>query len=439
MGRLGRNKKGYSTVFMCMILSATLLLTGFFGEMAAGLASRSYANAIFDLAGRSILSEYDRTLKSRYGIFAFLLDDEVIENKLIEYAGASLGRGMGKSSLLPLEIRKISVDSGEFVLTNLDLLEEQIVDHMKYRILIDSLNILDLLDSKERDNEESFSFDEKEDEQTEQKIKGRTLRKLDIINGLPSRVLEGMDGGFINILNLPKPAEMGEIAYNELCLNRYILRYFRHNSDEEAFGDTFFRNEIEYILCGRLSDDANSNIVYLSLLSFRTIINTAHIYADSNKLKAVTAAAALAGGGVATAAAQAAITLAWAGAEAASDMGRLRRGEGVPLIKTADDWVLGLEKVLEGVADSVIPPEDNQKGLRYEDYLFLLLCFKSRESKLIRIMDLIQLNIKGSDNDTFAMAKCLYGFRFEAELSRTRGFPGIFPRRTGVITGTHVY
>lgn len=433
------NKRGSATVFICMILSATLLLTGFFGEAAAGQASRPYANSILDLAGRSILSEYDRTLKSRYGIYGFLLSDENIEKLIAEYAGMSFSRGWGKSSLLPLEIREIHVDTGEYVLTNLDLLEEQIVDHMKYRIVIDSLNILDLLDFSETDIDDTLPGTDPENLQTVQAISSRTLRNSRIIDELPSSLLQGMDGGFISILNLPKPAEMGQIAYNELCSNRYILKYFRHDLDEAKWNDTFFKNEIEYILCGRLSDETNRNIVYLSLLSFRTVINSAHIYSDSSKWNAVTAAATMVGGGVATAAALAAITAVWAGAEAASDMGRLDRGERVPLIKTADDWVLDLDKALSGIAETAVPPKSDENGLCYEDYLFLMLCFKSRESKLIRIMDLIQLNIKGSVNEDFAMAECLSGFRFKAELSRARGFPGIFSLRRGDFEGIHVY
>ncbi len=439
MASYRENKRGSATVFICMILSATLLLTGFFGEAAAGLASRPYANSIFDLAGRSILSEYDRTLKSRYGLYGFQLSDENIEELIAEYAGMSFSRGWGKSSLLPLEIREVSVDTSEYVLTNVDLLEEQIVDHMKYRILIDSLSILELLDFSETGSDDTPTDRGSEDLQSGQAKSSRTLRNSRIINELPSRLLQGMDGGLISILNLPRPAEMGQIAYKELCLNRYIVKYFRHDLDEAEWKDTFFRNEIEYILCGRLSDEANRNIVYLSLLSFRTVINSAHIYSDSSKWNAVTAAATLVGGGVATAAALAAITAVWAGAEAASDMGRLDRGERVPLIKTADDWVLDLDNALSGIVETAASPQSDEKGLCYEDYLFLLLCFKNREGKLIRIMDLIQLNIKGSVNEDFAMTECLSGFRFKAELSRARGFPGIFSLRRGDFEGIHVY
>ncbi len=432
MAARGNNKKGTVTVFLCMILSSTLLLAGMFGEAAAGLASRTYANAVFDLAGRSILSEYDRRLKSQYGIFGFVMEEDAIEQALSAYAEESFTSGPGKTSLLSLEIEEIFVDLSEHALTNPDLLEEQIVEHMGYRVFFDMLNILDAL--KFLDDKDRSPTADPDPDMVEKKM--RTLRSGKMIRELPSRLLQGMDGGFKNILDIPSPKDMGRIAYNELCLNLYILKYFRHDLDSSQWSDTFFSNEIEYILCGRLSDESNRNIVYGSLLAFRTAINAAHIYSDTNKWELVTLAAAATGGGIA---AQAAITAAWAGAEAVSDMNRLGKGKKVPLLKTAEDWVLSLDHVLNGTPDMEGVISDEEEGLRYEEYLFLLLCFKDRESKLIRIMDLIQINMKGMVSEHFAMSRCSSGFRFESTVFRQTGFPGMFSFRRGEFSGVHVY
>lgn len=425
------NKSGSTTVFLCIILSTILLLVGFFGEAAAGLASRPYANAVFDLAGRSILSEYDKTLKSQYGLFGALMDVETVEEKLGEYAETSFSEKKGAMGLIPLKVNEIKVDASEHTLLNIDVLEGQIIEHMKYQIVIDSLKILDILNKNQNDTPKENPECENENP------KMRTLRSGKVINELPSRQLDGIAGGLLNLLDLPDLDKISSITRDELCLNRYIIKYF-HN-ELNGTDDTFFSNEIEYILCGRFSDEANRNIVYLSLLAFRTAINSAHIISDESKRNAVTAAAAIAGGGVATAAAEAAIIGIWAGAEAVIDMNRLGNGSKVPLIKTSSDWRLGLDAAMDGDIPTGIDDQKQDKGMTYEDYLFLLLCFKNRESKLIRIMDLIQLNIKGSINKDFTIAKCLTGFHFKGQLTRTKCFPGLFMLREGKFTGTHVY
>lgn len=429
-------KRGSTTVLLCMVLACLLFLVGMFGEAAAAMASRSYANAVFDLAGRSILSEYDCDLKSRYGIFGFCMEKEEVEEKLAEYAEVGFSTGIGKTSLLPLRLEEVHVDLSEHTLTNPELLEQQILELMGDRILFDALHVLEAL--VWIDEEEPARWEEGHEEESHE-INMRVLRNGKIIQGLPSRLLSGMDGGFKSILELPPPGDFGNVAFEEICVNLYILKYFRHNLDHPGWDSTFFSNEIEYILCGRLSDEANRNIVYLSLLAFRTAINAAHIHSDASKWEAVTMAAALAGGGVATPAAQAAITGIWAGAEAAMDMSRLEKGEKVPLIKTSEDWVLSLDNALEGIINADENTSEDQDGLCYEDYLFLLLCFKDRESKLIRIMDLIQLNIKGQADEHFDMSRCYAGFSFRSIVHRRAGFPGVFYLRNGEFSGIHVY
>ncbi|MFA5634349.1 MAG: DUF5702 domain-containing protein [Anaerovoracaceae bacterium] len=430
------NKKGTTTVFLCMILSTLLLLVSMLGEATAGMASRSYANSVLDLAGRSILSEYDRSLKSRYGIFGFLMEKDGIEAGMEHYVNESFKTGFGKTRLLPLSLVDIQVDLSEQVMTNPELLKQQILDHMSYRVFFDVLHVLDALELL--NDEEGQQTGEGEAENTGSK-KMRTLRNDKVIRELPSRLLQGMDGGFKSILEMPLPGEMHQIAYKELCLNLYILKYFRHDLDSSQWNNTFYSNEVEYILCGRLSDEANHNIVYLSLLAYRTMINAAHIYADGDKWEAVTLAATLAGGGVASPATLTAITGIWAGAEAASDMNRLLKGWKVPLIKTAEDWVLDLTKALEGNVDPRLESSEEEEGLSYEDYLFLMLCFKNDESKLIRIMDLIQINLKGQTNEDFAMSRCFSGFRYHSTVVRETGFPGVLSGRSGEFSGTHAY
>ncbi|HQC82605.1 MAG TPA: DUF5702 domain-containing protein, partial [Bacillota bacterium] len=98
-----------------------------------------------------------------------------------------------------------------------------------------------------------------------------------------------------------------------------------------------------------------------------------------------------------------------------------------------------LENAIEGIMNEAGESPEEQEGLDYEDYLFLLLCFKDKESKLIRIMDLIQLNLKGTADEDFDMSRCYSGFSFRSKVKRTSGFPGVLNLRSGEFSGIHVY
>jgi hypothetical protein len=434
MDKLKADKRGSATVLLCITLSSILLLIGFVGEAASRLALKPHVDTIFDLAGRSILSEYDRTLKSRYGIFAFVMDEEEAEEKIARYMEGSLKKKSGSFNLLSATLEEVEVDFSQYVMTNLKRFEDQIIEQMRADIVDESLKILDLAEIMGDSNKVLIETDSAFQDGDE-KNKGRTLRNEEIINSLPSRLLSGIDGGFVNLLEMPSPKDMGRIGYEELCLNSYILKHF-NSGRQGRKSNSFFLNEVEYILCGKLSDDLNRRIVYLSLLAFRTAINSSHIKGDTSKMGAVTLAAALTGGGNA---AEATIIGIWAGAEAVNDMKRLERGDRVPLFKTSDDWFLDLSTALEGNLDCDGPKVEDKKGLSYEDYLFLLLCFKKKEGKLIRMMDLIQLNIKGDVNEDFTAEKCMLGLRMSVKLKRETIFPAIWSTKRRKIVSEHVY
>jgi hypothetical protein len=134
-------------------------------------------------------------------------------------------------------------------------------------------------------------------------------------------------------------------------------------------------------LCGRLGDQSNHNIVKASLIAVRTGINLTHIYSDAAKREIIIATANVLTPGPASVATQIVLTGTWAAAEALNDVKRLEKGERVPLIKTAEDWVISLENALE---EQVLENGLSQKaetGLTYENYLLLFLCFMSRETK----------------------------------------------------------
>ena len=80
------NKRGSYIILLTISLCAMMILVYAViyasGQAAIGSTVRSFGA----LWGRSILGEYDRTLKERYGIFAFYADPLLAEHKLNLYA-----------------------------------------------------------------------------------------------------------------------------------------------------------------------------------------------------------------------------------------------------------------------------------------------------------------------------------------------------------------
>ena len=100
--------------------------------------------------------------------------------------------------------------------------------------------------------------------------------------------------------------------------------------------------------------------------------------------------------------------------------------------KDARDWTYNGAKIDSNKYGQIITyayrPLDNRytfytgnsKGQDYEDYLRFILSFTERKVKLARIMDLIQINMKGNHNRDFLIREYNCGFRLEAEINGNR-------------------
>ena len=84
MKRTIKNKKGSYTVFITIAFSAVLIMViaviSAAGERAIGSTAQHFGR----LWGRSILAEYDRTLKDRYGLFGFYGNEFEVARELLQ-------------------------------------------------------------------------------------------------------------------------------------------------------------------------------------------------------------------------------------------------------------------------------------------------------------------------------------------------------------------
>lgn len=381
-----------------------LLVVGLFIHAASQAAGRSYADAVLELAGRSVLSEYDIQLQKRYGIFAVHTDERQAEEKIKLYAGYSFHdnfwkealRGRKHTDLLQLELDSVSVDLKGCSMTDAGLFERQVLEYMKYGIVKDRLI--------KRKSYPPMNLEAQ-------------LKNGQLIGGLPSKGYKSnlfADLKRIAENGLPSLTEIEKNQTGNYLINEYIITHFLNKRRGHETRDTFFFNEVEYILKGNFSDAENHGAVRRDLFILRNVLNLAHIAGDPDKRSKVEKAAALLTLVNGKEIGAAAVAEAWAAAEAENDLRLLEAGKEVAFIKRGENWAVPFSGSLEYLWHEGYAEPKKMNGYDYEDYLRILLFLENREQKLLRCMDLIQLNMKGSVNRQFDLKEYYGGFQFEA-------------------------
>lgn len=209
---------------------------------------------------------------------------------------------------------------------------------------------------------------------------------------------------------------------DRLMLGEYALRFF------QKYGDGNHENgccayETEYILFGKPQDRENLKSTVSSLVAVREGMNLIHILSDSQKRQeAQNLALAIVGGtGLVPLTGVVAFFIMgiWALGEALLDVRVLLDGGRVPLIKTGESWQLDLAGLLKmGQERSVKAAgegESREKGLDYSGYLRLFLFFGHNSGMDYRMMDMIQANIRLSQEE-FYLGRCAHQVDMKASV-----------------------
>ncbi len=197
----------------------------------------------------------------------------------------------------------------------------------------------------------------------------------------------------------------------QLLFHEYILAYTGHYDAEKE--DGLLKYQTEYILAGHDSDLQNLKDIVYRLLAIRAAANMVHLVSDSEKMEmAEVAAAALA---VLTTLPELAgvfqtiLVLTWALTESIYDVAQLLEGYRVPLIKNSSDWHYSLENMLTFTGSPITREAEN--GLSYTDYLRILLCLQNKETTTLRLMDIMEMDIRQTPgNAWFRMDACIDSF-----------------------------
>lgn len=386
------NKKGSFAVFAAMAFSSVMIMVIAAINSAHAAAISSKAECYGNLWCKSILGEYDIILKERYGLFAFYGNNYETAGKINFYAENSFG----DKSYIRYKGTEVSLEGYE--LTDTAVLKRQIE-----KVILSGYKspVTDIDESRNPEGENTDS--------------DRDITASWIIRGLPSqghREKFDMTG---TISKIKAGAGIKNIA-GRTAVDMYILTFFKDCMESRDLKSTYFNCEVEYILTGRLSDTEAKKKAAVKIKGLRNALNLYYLYTCSEKREAAMALAQTVMPGPGAVLVQAVILESWAYAEAENDVKILYDKKTVPLLKKDSDWALSLENVFadETAGKYIAPASISDKGYgQYEDYIRILLCGMSEETKLLRVMDLIQVNMKYSYYGSFLLKDYHTGLDYE--------------------------
>jgi hypothetical protein len=209
--------------------------------------------------------------------------------------------------------------------------------------------------------------------------------KLDYGSGILERNLQKGNGSTY---------EEGDIS-DRLFFTAYLQETFTDLTNGDETHALLY--ELEYLLGGKESDQANLEAVCKKILTVRTVINYAYLLSDSGR-QAEAEALALAICSLLTVpeiteVAKQAILLAWAYGESIVDVRVLLKGNKVPLVKDGTTWQLQLANLVKlGTSEEVTSEKPSEMGRSYEDYLKGFLLLEKKETLCMRSLDLVEIN-----------------------------------------------
>ena len=393
------SKKGSYIVFITMLFSGILILIMTVLHFSREIAISSSADSLSQLWTNSILSEYDIFLDERYGIKAFVSDEYTAEKKLAKYTAYTA------DSLEYVHIDEITVFLDDYSLLNGNNFVKSV-----------NSSVLNLRMPKTA----SFCVSGENVTSITDINENRYIANQSILMSLPSNRTIFSD-------------DISDSLLSSLSLEKYIFTFFKSNTVDRDLKETYFSNEIEYIISGKPDDKRSLESVRTKLVFHRNALNMAFLLKSKDKQAEALAAAELLTPGPAAELTKLAILETWAFLESENDVDLLLGGKRVPLNKTDLNWALSIENALSefsgSESSSDIDQGDTSKdsrryieppvvsGLDYEGYLKILLAEIAENTKVLRIMDLIQINAKYLYSGSFLISDYYIGLDTEIKVN----------------------
>ncbi len=239
------------------------------------------------------------------------------------------------------------------------------------------------------------------------------------------------------ILTAPLADRLYLAEYAVAMMDYFGRGSFDTDNQQTGSGHT----ELEYILFGKGNDTDNLEATVKRLIEIRTGLNLVYLYTDTTKKnEARTLALSITGAvgltPLATVATFMIISI-WALGQAVCDVKLLLGGGRVPLMHDSESFSLSLTGLLglaEGGVTGVSSGHDG-KGLKYIDYLRMLLFFTQNTEQDYRCMDIMQMNILKTQSD-FRMDRLICSLEAKVEVKAGHVFSVIgIAKSSGFDTG----
>lgn len=393
-----RNKRGMVSVFVMIfsvsIISLAMLFIG--GTRAKAISSS--VESLGHLWAKSILGEYTDKLYERYGIFAYKakspaeVDDKLNQLSEITFKGKRYIDCEGCNSSLY-----------KYSLAELDNFQKQV-------------NKAAVVEKQKNFKDVALDVYTPSD---------RMISNNAIVAGLPSkgRLSSFSLSNFINkIKEIDDIKDVLKGGKNELLQMKYMKNHFQSAVSQSEDDDSFFKYELEYILAGKTSDEGNLKSTKNRIIAIREAMNIAYINQNPQMRDLALTIAELISSPAAAPATQQALIAAWAYAESVNDYRLLVHGKKVPLMKDDDSWAVNLKSIITNPNPEYIDT-NNEKGNTYNEYLQAMIFLTNKNNRLLRMMDLIEINMKYCYYGNFSISSHYTGIDYSMDVNgRTHNF-----------------
>lgn len=236
--------------------------------------------------------------------------------------------------------------------------------------------------------------------------------------------------GVLNQEDFPSALYNGDMKAEAGLLDRLLVHEYEGKflTSFTSAQDKEVKYEMEYLIGGKSTDEENLKQALSRLIMVREGMNLVHILSDGQKREEAKALAGVIAGTVGalplTGVLAFFIMSIWALGEAICDVRLLLEGGKVAFVKTRENWKLSLEGLLAlGQQGKCEKGNSSEGGLNYVSYLKLLLLTQNPVLEYYRLMDVIQMNIRRTQ-DSFRITNCIYQAGVRGRASSRRMFFG---------------
>ncbi len=450
MGRQSK-KKGEITAFLSLVFVLLLSFILAMMESAQIQTAKNRKRLDVDRAVYSLFGEYQKELLEEYDVFAIegtygtgRFEEQQLVDRMAYYGSAGIDQNISEIQLL--------TDQGG------QAFREQVLQFMETKT---GIGLVQDLTGSAADWEEQKI----EGEQAEERLEQIYSQGKEVLPD-QSEDLQGL--GQTGVLALVLPDEFvlsGKAVVQEqqlskrerrtgrgsfpartqtdgirekLLFQQYVMEKMNYATNLKSDSRNL-EYEVEYLLNGKESDEANLKEVVKQILLVRFGVNYLYLQGDSEKQgEADTLAVTLATLALHPEAKELVkqlVLLLWAFGESTVDVRSLLAGSKVPKNKVSSNWKLPIASVFTFWFFKLqYENEEIEEGLDYGQYLQILLYLKDTDTITMRMLDRVEENLRFEKGlDFFSADQCITKMKLQNSIELWRGYTYSFPTYFGYL------